>query len=239
MADPTLTALLRAICAAPADLSTRLIYADRCEEVGDVARAEFVRVQVSKPLQCEWMTRGLACAEYNQDVQPYRVMVRCPPCAERDQLNNRERELFDSFGLADRRAKIFGLPVFCWVDDVPMKPDSQVLRDHTWSMYCLAGRGFPEVISCTCADWQAHGPQIVLQTPVTEVRLTDLVVSQYPYDGSGYRSDPYEHWGTFAACGMLLTTHFDTEQEARRENERRSLTWARDKAELPRWEGTR
>jgi uncharacterized protein (TIGR02996 family) len=44
--DPTLKALLAAICADPADDTPRRVYADRCEETGDSDRAEFVRVQL-------------------------------------------------------------------------------------------------------------------------------------------------------------------------------------------------
>src|SRR5579872_576249 len=39
-------ALLQAVLEAPDDDTLRLVYADRLEEQGDVARAEFIRVQV-------------------------------------------------------------------------------------------------------------------------------------------------------------------------------------------------
>jgi len=44
--DPTLAALLKAIIADPADDLARMAYADRCDEAGDRARAEFIRVQL-------------------------------------------------------------------------------------------------------------------------------------------------------------------------------------------------
>lgn len=45
-ADPALAALLAAVVADPGDDLARLAYADRCDELGDPGRAEFVRAQI-------------------------------------------------------------------------------------------------------------------------------------------------------------------------------------------------
>jgi uncharacterized protein (TIGR02996 family) len=42
----------------------------------------------------------------------------------------------------------------------------------TWTMR----RGFVESVTCTLADWLAHGPEIVRAAPVTTVRLSDCYV---------------------------------------------------------------
>lgn len=40
--------------------------------------------------------------------------------------------------------------------------------------------GFPDHITCTCAAWLAHGPAIVLATPVREVVLSDREPRELP-----------------------------------------------------------
>jgi len=262
----TQAALLSAICADPSDMTARLVYADTCEECGDMARAEFVRTQIelSKPLRCEWMTRGLACKEYNADVQQYRVMVTCPACSERVRLNTRERELWAS--AADNAMQldepIWGIfpewHIAGWSPNelhyVNLRPESHP------EFHALFQRGFVESITTTCQSWATHGPQIVTQTPVTQVRLVDREASHIKIGGSGYgtkygavwfssdaiskagfiggSSHPLSNSSTVPAGWMdgKRRMNYKTGEEANEWLYRRALQWARATAGLPRWE---
>jgi uncharacterized protein (TIGR02996 family) len=76
-------AYLRAICWAPFDDGPRLVYADHLEELGECARAEFIRVQ------CELARWPCEC-----DTSEERVYHDECRCKERGELRRRERELW-------------------------------------------------------------------------------------------------------------------------------------------------
>lgn len=48
------------------------------------------------------------------------------------------------------------------------------LQSPSWCIGVTLRRGFFESITCTAADWLAHGDAILAEHPVTEVRLTTL-----------------------------------------------------------------
>jgi uncharacterized protein (TIGR02996 family) len=151
----TLDDLLRAILADPADDGARLAYADRLEEEGQTERAEFLRVQ------CELAQREAD----GRDRSECSWGGTC--CCRSHELGRREREL-----LVEHYSEWLGhvgrlLPVwhkdhgYCWAapGGGHVTPDSRC--------------GFVHAITCSCADWLAHGPAVVAAQPVTAVRLSD------------------------------------------------------------------
>lgn len=145
--------LLRDICERPFDDTPRLIYADWLEDHGSPERAEWIRLI--------W--------EYTQGKpQPAR------PHAEgryRD-LSNRLQELFNAEHHTARDLQdgflADGHGYLTW-DDM----HSVVLSHLNSARWGFFGKGFVSAVACTCADWLAHGREIVLAQPVTEVKLTD------------------------------------------------------------------
>jgi uncharacterized protein (TIGR02996 family) len=82
MTTDTRAALLRRILDDPQDDGVRLVYADACEEEGDVDRATFIRIQ----LRIADLGRELMSDDDCGD-------ERCPGCVERRGLRRRESEL--------------------------------------------------------------------------------------------------------------------------------------------------
>jgi uncharacterized protein (TIGR02996 family) len=208
-------ALLASVLAAPDDDAPRLVLADWLDErggPGDAERASFIRCQIelAKPPACEWMTRGLNCERYNADVQPYRVMVRCPTCQKRDALRRRERELL---------AANFGAWTDCLPESMVTKqcpscaeqtPDYEtnvvecrqcdctgLVPDHDHVEF---RRGFVASIDCTAADCLAHLDALLAAHPVEEVRLTTwphwstLTRHDHAYLGDTYLEDCRRRW---------------------------------------------
>lgn len=140
--------LLRAICEDPGDMGLREIYADWLEEHGETERSSFIHVQVELAdlPRCD-------ISEYDAIfVQHLKDYCRC--C----DLRRRERELLH----AHEGDWLEWLKTAWGAEWVPSRDLEYTFR-----------RGFVETITCNCADWLQHGPQIVLAQPVLEVRLTD------------------------------------------------------------------
>ena len=176
MLTDTLAGLLATICREPGNIDARLVYADCCEESGDVERAEFIRVQCrlhspegvrvkcgrirSRPWcsdpECHWCDlnrreRDLLAANFGgwTDCLPDTLVTKqCPHCA--DQQADWETGVVEC-----RRCECTGV-----VSD----PNNIDFR-----------RGFVEQVECSCADWLKHGPAIVLATPVVQVTLSDVI----------------------------------------------------------------
>lgn len=55
----------------------------------------------------------------------------------------------------------------------------QLAHDHAWATFpaWVSGwrwhNGFPDRLTCTCADWERSGPALVLQHPVAQVTISD------------------------------------------------------------------
>jgi uncharacterized protein (TIGR02996 family) len=147
--------LLAAIIAQPDEDTVRLAFADWLDEHGEHARAEFVRVQ------CE-LARTPGCRLKVMPREYYladgRVMYEsgldcggCVTCVRRSVLGNRERELLD--GGRDYEW-FFPRGVFAW--------------ETRWQYR----RGFVHAVTCTAADFLAHGDAIRAAHPVRSVTLT-------------------------------------------------------------------
>lgn len=167
--DQQQAALLRAICQRPDDMQARLVYADWCEDNGQEARAEFVRVQCRISKGCK----------FNVCDGTGRNVVSPCPCAL---LRNREQKLLEAHGrwwVPPEVAKVSGYQHGSW-------PFSQP-RGEPW----LFRNGFVESITTTSTAWLAHGSQIVAATPVRTVILSDRKPQHYhrqDFDVWGWRS---------------------------------------------------
>ncbi len=157
MPDPTLTALLAAVIADPADDMPRLLYADRCEELGDDARAEFIRVQMTFGNDPYW--EGI-CRETCEAPE----FDGCPQRGAR----KREWELFH--GEEARTLAWFSLPQ-PWARIARLEPFE---TDDTSFPYAVVRRGFVEHVILAWEDWRDHAEAILAAQPVTDVTLKTL-----------------------------------------------------------------
>jgi uncharacterized protein (TIGR02996 family) len=169
---------IEAICADPRDDIVRLIYADWLQDHGEAERAEFIRVQCElaemppKPERCigEIIRDQQELEWHNQN---------CPKCNwVGNALRCRERELLEQRGFVWFR-EAFGYAGIGWAYTGGVSRDgwrfsTGKMGDKPFLQDCLFRRGFVEVVSCTCADWLQHGPQVVRAQPVLEVKLTSL-----------------------------------------------------------------
>lgn len=183
-------ALLAAICEGPEDGLPRLAYADFCEETGDAARAEFVRVQMelAKRANCKMCEFATMAKRVYDASQPE---VTCMACMF---LDHRSRELLNAFPVDDHRnlANSF----YAWCQGRSIKCEFEMRR------------GFVDRVTLTCDDWMKHGKALVKVAPLTEVRLSDkqpqptqiedtgrpVLVWWRPNDGPLYASLPHELW---------------------------------------------
>lgn len=167
--DQTLRLLLRAILEEPSCDLHRLAYADRCEELGDYARAEFIRAQCELAKPCPL---GYSDARHVDD--------ECPAC---DPLSRRERSLLAS------HAETWAMT---GLDDVHWGDTSYATGVflHRWDdprhgpiadMAVTFRRGFVEEVSLTIASFLRRATALFAAHPITSVRLTD----REPYDHAG------------------------------------------------------
>jgi uncharacterized protein (TIGR02996 family) len=139
----TAEAILGAIVADPGDDLPRLAFADFCEEGGDLARAEFVRVQLE-----------LARLDMGDGQLPLGV--------GREALRRRERELFARLPLA------LSPPCLGSRCVLTLYPDAESSLP-----VLLFRRGFAAEATLPCAAWVEHGPALVRAAPLGRVTLTD------------------------------------------------------------------
>lgn len=145
-------ALVAAILADPEDDLPRLIYADWCEEQGDLERAEFVRVQ------CE-----LSAIDRRPERDPW-------PASRFAELRRRERELWGYLvrDAHDNHAgKLWGLPAEQCTVPGPNAPES-----YPHDTY-IVRRGFVAEVRCPLQAWLEHGPAVVRAHPVERVGPSD------------------------------------------------------------------
>jgi len=147
------TALLAAICAQPADDTTRLVYADWLDErgaPGDTERAEFVRVQVE--LAC-----GQRRKSHNRRDCSFCLIGQC----RTGKLETREREL------KERLAPPVFFPEPLW----GLWHSSKFGTESP----AIVRRGFVESLACSAADWLRHADTLRRTQPVTRVKLTTYI----------------------------------------------------------------
>lgn len=137
-------ALIRRVCLTPADDLPRLIYADWLGDQGERDRAEFIRVQI----EADKLDRIVTSAIYAPG-PPQNVRTEFSRLCE---LRQRERELKD----------VLRMPL--WVGEQPVQARF---------FGAVTRRGFFDSVTCTAAQWLAHGPAIVQQQPITRVVLSD------------------------------------------------------------------
>jgi uncharacterized protein (TIGR02996 family) len=196
----TLDDLLRAVLADPADDGARLAYADWLEEEGQTERAEFVRVQVALAVE----TRKTYQVRLKRRLKQ---MCRGVVTLRRWTWTN---YVLDDLGWG---LSINGWP-FCVVPVVP---------------HATFRRGFVESVTCSCADWLAHGPAVVAAQPVTAVRLADAVIHQ-----SGGNSTYYVgRLGMFPREYWRELENLPSRQAAHAALSAACVRWARAAAGLP------
>ncbi len=168
-------AFLADIIEHPEDDTPRLIAADWLEENGHPERAEFVRVQVKlaclereKCPRCDGDGMAHGSDRPFESSGPGTYPGPCPVCRG-DALRRREGELlaihnhawlYGPKGLATYRdGDRYG-----WID----KPSNEGGRVIDVEFR----RGFVESVTCSAADWLAHGDEIRRCQPVTRVKFS-------------------------------------------------------------------
>lgn len=164
-----LAALLQGVIDKPDDDGARLLYADCCEENGDEARSEFVRVQVELArLEADPVT--LAQCERTDKHASWECDK---PAADRlESLRRRERELLASREWEQYLPEIDGLAKFrgAWPDDIGWL--SKERGNGSKAIRVVWRRGFVEELRCEADLWLTHGDRIVAACPVRKVTPT-------------------------------------------------------------------
>ncbi len=137
---------IAAIVAQPADDTARLVYADWLEEHGEVAHAQFVRVQIEH------------AALGNSDPKSFYIS----DLERMRHLKDREIELLQG---QDHWLKWAGKAI----------EDSGYLLGYPWQEQMRFRRGFICHFECSCAEFVRPGfaEALFSSQPVTSVRLTD------------------------------------------------------------------
>ncbi len=142
--------LLAAIIAEPDCDDLRLVYADFCEEEGDEARAEFIRVQcelarLPEPEPCETEEGETQCGNLD--------------CAyrRRETLRRREQELLPAIEVP-------------WAVLCPTTGGNTSIGDPPWTFR----RGFVEAITLSAESWLTHAGDLCAAIPLCEVTLTSM-----------------------------------------------------------------
>jgi uncharacterized protein (TIGR02996 family) len=241
-----LDVLLRAACLDPADDLARLAYADACEEAGDAARAEFIRVQAEAD-----RLRGLI-TDPRDNIGTGWSLPR-PQADDLSRLARREHQILT--GSAHHRyqdrhgrwsntyaAYVWGAPQDLWH-----------LNAKAWTFR----RGFISQISLPLAAFMEHAEALFRAHPLTSVTLTDREPDRGDYmkprfgwwTWDGDDMDPDETWGRHwvpAALrpllgGVLVRNHwapgtfhrFDDADSARAALSAACVAWGRSRAGLP------
>jgi uncharacterized protein (TIGR02996 family) len=170
--------LVAAMRANPADDGLRLQVADVFDENGQAERAEFVRVQVelARLLDEQEKCKGT--------LRAYGMGVPIDP------LRTRERELLDALVTDD----------LCRNKTAWAGPAASLVRSGNPTPYQFR-RGFLESVTCSAADWLAHGDAIYAREPVTSVTLTtpwpDGAIEQVKFGIAGV-------WGWYRIAGEVV-----------------------------------
>jgi uncharacterized protein (TIGR02996 family) len=165
--DPR-AALLANIIEHPADDGPRLVYADALEEygdgAGDLARAEFIRVQ------CELAALRAGAAEeakQGRHVPPAAVRNRC------EELVRRERGLWSPVpNPPGHPCQWFNIPGWaCCAERRELRitwtpPDYSVIE-------ATVRRGFVSSLTLPSVAWLKHGDALLAASPITDVALAD------------------------------------------------------------------
>lgn len=141
--------LLDAIREFPDDDTIRMAYADHLDEIGNAARAEFIRVQVE-------LAFLILPSSSSDDTRRTELRRR-----ERELLNDDNRESWFSIPGLGVQLEGDGNTLFWWVQPSGPRIKASVRR------------GFIDaLLECTWEDWLAHGDAILAAETVQEVTLT-------------------------------------------------------------------
>lgn len=145
--DRPLDAALQRVLAEPDEDRHRLDYASVCERLGDVARAEFIRLQVEAH---KYRVRGISP---NHDDYP-----RLSAINQIEWQMARSRPEWMTEAISD--------PVSISIEDChDLAPDHAVIS---------FSRGFVGSVACAAADWIANANTITESQPIARVRLTTM-----------------------------------------------------------------
>lgn len=168
-ADPTLDGLLAGILEHPGEDDRRLIYADRCEELGLYERAEFVRAQVELASPRPWSKGHTVC--HHEKPQDF-CCCSCDGCVFR--VRTRDLLAADGPPILGARTR--------WVNGVA---ETQAYRwmplgaiEADW---CDFRRGFVERITLSAESWLRHADGLTRAAPIREVVLTTPMVVKMLY----------------------------------------------------------
>jgi uncharacterized protein (TIGR02996 family) len=183
--DDTLRGLLQQIVTHPADDTVRLVYADRLDELGEGARAEFIRVQ------CEVAKHSIYVDDYKNcrncdgsgDVGDYHASRRCRWCngtGKEDyvtfekvrELRRRERELLFACKPQGINSGILWLPFRPLTAQMKDESDCSVavgLRTKTTlDSEFRYRRGFIYSLTCSAEDFLKHADVLVWHPEMTD-----------------------------------------------------------------------
>lgn len=172
-------ALLAGVLAEPAEDAPRLVLADFLQEQGEEARAEFIRVQ------CELANPQEILIPFDETGMYLDLSRTTGTTQERAcWLRARERELIDQcgYGWCD------GLLGADWKTQGHAKgpnPRAVVTFRHRDNLECTSSftfdfvRGFVAELTCTAADFLAHGDAITATHPIERVAITRLTFGTY------------------------------------------------------------
>lgn len=178
-------ALLAAVCADPADDLPRLAYADLCEERGDLARAEYVRLSVTAA-RLEPSCRCAACKQFE---------LR-PPL--RGTSGGKACTCDPTWRAAKVRCSqmLNGCP-----------PNGELWAGKFLRSLGLRfdyRRGFVGSVELTLAQWLEYGPRLVELHPLAHVRQTDAAPTFTTYPAPPTLNHPPRYWDVRSLSTHLL-----------------------------------
>lgn len=162
---PREQAFLDAIIRSPGDDHPRLVFADYLEEVGNEARAEFIRVQIELPKYKHACCPNMRKHKDMPELYGLPIYVDGSECGKCRwcQLVKRERELWTGCDVP-----LDGIPDE-WIPTLGRDARSIVRANGSHVIY---GRGFVEKAVCSASDWLAHADELMRGMPLREVELT-------------------------------------------------------------------
>lgn len=206
--DSVLQAIRRAILEEPSSDLHRQAYADRCEELGDEVRAEFVRVQcriaaIEAACLCGSCVRRRGGGRQHNG--------KCAVDQERDDLpdgrsrqaflRRRERELLmphaESWSVAGLDVERWGAAT-CDAKGVSLYHWEDLQHGPVADVAVTFRRGFLDEIRLTVADFEHHALSLFTAHPITGVTLTDAIIhasgGNSTYYVGGLGRFPRQYW---------------------------------------------
>jgi uncharacterized protein (TIGR02996 family) len=176
-------ALLAAVIAEPEADLPRLAFADWCEEHGDDARAEIIRVQVEMARLGDPDPPGCGGCFCEVTAGGQALHRGCRPHRLRRQQGQAWGKAWPDL-LRPLRASMFN-GGFTAVDE--RQAGRLLCGQGPSSVEFRWRRGFVAEVALPCAAWLAHGPALVRAAPLEAVTLSDREPVPAPWEGEGGR----------------------------------------------------